>query len=360
MVTHFVVSALFAYTVLYGAVIVTLSFHSGDIGGMSAYRRMPVTYFVPLPNVRIESMVGTAHVVSADVAFAIVVAESVNFVFVSFIINGRNVMSAYRSMPVTCFVSCPCITFCITMLVTVIPGANITDTVVVDVGMGTLVLGVYRVSAGRLIPVLGIVNGPFFLIGVYVVVVPSAVIAKSVAVSVQMLGETLLNTVSAGGSIPVVSQVVGVIFLIGVSVVVVPRTNVANAVVIEVGVLSLVLRFYITVAGVAEKVMSLVVGIFFLVFVGTECIIADFNIAFTVVVKVLVTAFYLSVALVALKVFILVLVRCAFNSFVAFITLKVTVVIEMSCATALDCKSENVYFGDIYSGNCQACARNQE
>lgn len=356
MLAHLVISAFFAYAVFYGAVIVALSFHSRSLCNVSANRRMPVTCFVPLPYIGIKSVVGTAHVVSADVTFAVVITQSIRLVYVSFVIDRRNVVSAYRSMPMAVFVGRPCIAFGIPMYVIVIPFANVTNSIVVDIGVGAFALWIYRVSAGRLIPMLCIVYRPFFLVGMYVVVVPFALITKSVIVSVRMLGIILLNAVSTGGSIPVVSQVVGVGFLIGVSVIVIPRTNVANTVVIDIGVRLFVFRIYITVASVTEEVVSLVIGIIFFVFVGAECIIAGFDVTFSVVVKVFVSAFYFGTALIAFEILVIVLVCSTFNSFATFITLKVTVVVEVSCAAAFDCEPKNIYFGEVYSGDRQACA----
>lgn len=300
------VSALFTDTVVYRAFVVALSLHI--CSGVSADRRMPVTGFVISPHVRVEGVVLTAHIISARVTLAVFLALAVSLVYVSSLVNAGNVVSAGCSVPVILTVGCPSVALCIGVYVVVIPSADVTNAVIVDIGMIAFVLNWNSVVTVYSVPMLCIVVAPLRLVSVYVIVVPSADVAYSVVCFIYVSAVTAFNVVFAGRSIPMMRSIVGVIGLIGVLVIVVPFAHVTNTVVVLVLVRLAILGFYVTVTGGKEIVVSLVVGILFGIFVRAEYVIASFDVAFAIIVCVLVGTFYGSAAFVAFKILVLVLV----------------------------------------------------
>lgn len=182
--------------------LVTLSFHGAVRSIVTADGRLPVLFLVPFPNFFVDSVIGTANVVFANVTFSVVV-----FVNVIGNINSGNVVSAVCSVPMLFLVGRPSVCV-VCMLVIVVPGANVADTV-----------------------------------GVFI----------------NVRAVSIFYVVLTGGSVPVMRSIVSVVGLIGVLVIVVPFAHVANAVVVLVLVRLAVLGVYVTVTGGKEIVVSLVV-----------------------------------------------------------------------------------------------------
>ena len=233
--------------------LVTLSFHGAVRSIVTADGRLPVLFLVPFPNFFVDSVIGTANVVFANVTFSVVV-----FVNVIGNINSGNVVSAVCSVPMLFLVGRPSVCL-VCMLVIVVPGANVTDAVVIEVGVLTLVLNVDGVRTAYVVPMLSFVVRPLCLIGVLVIVVPGANVADTVDVFINVRAVSIFYVVLTGGSVPVMRSIVSVVGLIGVLVIVVPFAHVANAVVVLVLVRLAVLGVYVTVTGGKEIVVSLVV-----------------------------------------------------------------------------------------------------
>ena len=160
----------------------------------------------------------------------------------------------------------------------------------VHIGVSRLVLG-YAVSAGGCVPVTCFIGAESFLKGMSVIIVPSASVTNTVVVLVSM--RSLVYScyiVRAGGGVPMLLVIVAPGVAEGMLVVVIPFANIANSVIVVI----LVSAFKLCAALIAFKV-----GICILVIFTGE----------------------LFLTLIASKVFILVLVLGAFKRSSALVAL---------------------------------------
>ena len=278
---------------------VSCSFHV--CGCVTALRRTPVSGFIHSPFCRVVDFVVVTYNVFANVA------ESVSAVFYVNVCRGVlacDGVSASRCVPVVILVEAPEV-FVVGVLVSAIPFANVTGAVVVSVYVSCKILIVKIVSTSNCMPVVLIVGGPLGAVGVLVVVVPKTSVTDTVVIRIGMRSEVLsFYGVITCSSIPVILCIVRPVGGVGVLVVVVPFAYVTDRVIVLICVLFLILRIDVASAGGLKVVVALVVRVFFVVFVLTENVVACFNIAFAVVIVILVRTGYVSLALIALKVFV--------------------------------------------------------
>ena len=109
--------------------------------------------------------------------------------------------------------------------------------------------------------------------------------------------------------------------------IVIPCTTVTYTVVVFILVKLLVLGLYVTVTGVFEEMILVIVRIFVGKIMLAENVIASANVAFTVVIFVLVLAVNLFSAEVAFEVFVVIYVISAFHFSAAIITFQIVVCI---------------------------------
>ena len=303
------------------------SFHI--CGCVTALRRTPVSSCIHSPVCRVVDFVVVTYNVFANVTESVATVFFVNVLSNVLTFNG---VSASRSMPVALLVEVPAF-FVVGVLVSAIPFTNVTGAVVVSVYVSCKILIVKIVSTSNCMPVVLIVGGPLGAVGVLVVVVPKTSVTDTVVICIGMRSKALsFYGVITGSCVPVILCVVRPVGSVGVLVVVVPFASVTDTVIVLICVLFLILGIDIASAGRLKVVVALVVRVFFIVFVLTENVVACFNIAFAVVIVVLVRAGYVSLALIALKVFVSISVLSTFHSSAADVTEKVAVVINVNGA----------------------------
>ena len=281
----------------------TRSFHSSSV--VSALRRMPVSCSIILPCgkillVIIANYFITYVAVTVIAGFTVFVGE----VYVSAEILTGNIVTTSRCVPVVIFIGLPYV-FVEGVLVLIIPATAVANTVVVGVSVSSLALYFYIVITGNCVPVIIIVVAPSRVVSVLMVVVPETYVTDSVVIVVLVGSKCFAcNVVIASGLVPVLGCIVRPFNSIGVSVVVIPFANVANTVVVLIFVSFLILRLGIASAGGLEVMIALVIGILVAVFVLTENVIANVNVAFSVVVIIYVSARNVSLTFVTFEVFV--------------------------------------------------------
>ena len=118
------------------------------------------------------------RVVSAYRADSVIIVRMLESLF------GLHVMAALCRMPVTCFVTGP-VSF-VKFVCAVLILTNLTKTVLVCINVSCLIFGSCVVTAGRVVPVIILIVGPLACVFVLVTVVPAANVTVSVIVFVNM------------------------------------------------------------------------------------------------------------------------------------------------------------------------------
>ena len=204
-------------------------------GSVAARCGVPVTVFVLCPNGSVKFV--TAYYIIAETANTVVVA-----IVVSYFIC-RNAMSARSGVPVSRSVRFPA--FVIGVIVIVVPKAAVADSVVVFIGMCGFVGRLDVMRAVCFVPMVSFVVRPEIVICVLVTVIPKARVTVTVVVFVGMrafFGG--VYRVCAGGIFPVLFFVALPLLLIGMLVIVIPNALVADSIVVFVNVGALVLGIY--------------------------------------------------------------------------------------------------------------------
>jgi hypothetical protein len=213
------------------------------------------------------------------------------------------------------------------MLVIVVPSTTVTDTVVICVYVSRLVGNGNVVSAYSIVPVIGLIKGPSIIVGVLVIVVPRASVALAIVVLIivkSLFGR--LNVMGTGGIAPVENGVEGPFFRIGVHVIVVPSASVTDAVCVYVIVRGFVFGFNVVSAGNRLPVVNRIVRPFCSIGVlVVEVPLTKSDVTDSVVICIGMRAFNRNGTLIALEVTVCVCVLGAFNCRVTLITKKVSV-----------------------------------
>ena len=204
-VINLVVGTYYVLTVIAKTVVISISVRcevfSYDI--VSAGGLIPVIFCIEFPEVFVVGMF-MAVVPCANVAVTVVVC--INVISLVFYVNA---VITGNCVPVIGFILCPFLRECV--LVIVVPKATVADTVVVSITVCFKVLTCNVVSAGNCIPVIILVVRPFSSKSVLVVVVPFANIAYAIVVFINVLFLVLrLDVAFADGLKIVVGSVVRV------------------------------------------------------------------------------------------------------------------------------------------------------